>query len=153
MQAALQLYGLVFLLGSLTVAALSDLRRMAAQKDFAEVWGAVTLLSLAYDAHAFAEADALTLALKWVFILGFVFMTLKEHALNITPMDVAAVSAVSSLLTLETIVGFYATILLLRGLLNPVLAKFGEGDAKPFLPVVFTSTAAVTAFVVHMGLT
>ena len=54
---AVQLYGLVFLIGSLTVASLSDLRRMAAQKDFAEVWVVFTAAFFAYDFYRLFVGD------------------------------------------------------------------------------------------------
>jgi len=153
MQAPFQLYGLVFLLGSLSVAALSDLRRMAAQRDFAEVWGVFTLAALAYDVYTLADVDPTMLALKWALIAGFVLITLKEQALNIALMDAMAVVAVASLLAPLEVLGFYALVLVFRLLLAPILSVFGDAGAKPFLPVVFSAAVAVDAYLLYVGFT
>lgn len=148
----MQLYGLVFLLGSLTVSALSDLRRMAAQRDFAEVWGAFTFISLVADIYLLAESDPLTLVAKWALIAGFAYVTLKEHALNISLMDVMAVSAVASLLGPATIIGFFVVLLLLREFLSPILEKFGGGGVRPFLPVAFAATVMLISYGLYGGI-
>ena len=67
----LQTYGLVFLLGSLTVASLSDLRRLAAQKDFAEVWGLRT-----------SPRKRLIQGLFWICPVSLVGMTAKYNRLR-----------------------------------------------------------------------
>jgi hypothetical protein len=152
MQAYLQLYGLVFLLGSLTVAALSDLRRMAAQRDFAEVWGVFAAAALFYDTLLLYGTEPFWVGLKWVLVVLFVLLALKERVLNVSLMDVAAVSAVASLLDAKTIVVFYAAILVFRALLRPVLSRFGEGGAMPFLPVVLFSSVSVLAYGLYVGL-
>ncbi len=46
-----QLYGLIFLLGSFSVATLSDLKTMTAQREFMEVWILFILAFLAYDVY------------------------------------------------------------------------------------------------------
>ena len=46
----IQLHALVFLLGSLSVSALSDIRRLAAQADFSEVWIGFAAAMFAVDA-------------------------------------------------------------------------------------------------------
>ena len=66
----IQLYALLFLLGSLTVAALSDLRRMAAQKEFAEFWILFTGIILVYEIAVVSGEYSLTnpFLVKWILI-------------------------------------------------------------------------------------
>ncbi|MFH1126185.1 MAG: hypothetical protein V1703_03590, partial [Candidatus Altiarchaeota archaeon] len=65
----LQFYGFLFLLGSFTVASLSDLKRMAAQKEFAEVWLLFTLAAFLYDFYRLSGSAYIDVfAVKWVMI-------------------------------------------------------------------------------------
>jgi len=153
MQATLQLYGLVFLLGSLAVAALSDLKRMAAQADFAEVWGVFTIASFAVDVYTLSQSDPTTLVLKWGLIFVFFVVSLKDRGLNISLMDAAAVCAVASLLAPLEVAGFFVLVLVFKTMLSPILSKFGDAGAKPFLPVVFFSETIVLAYLLRETIT
>lgn len=150
----LQLYGLVFLLGSFTVATLSDLRRMAAQKDFAEVWAAFTLLFLLYDVYHIDQASPIMLAGKWLLIAFFIIASLKItiHWYVLSLMDISAVTAVMSLLDAPHVLLYYFITIVLKELMNPILKKFGDAGAYPFLPVVLASTAAIFAVLSYGGL-
>jgi hypothetical protein len=149
----LQLYGLVFLLGSLTVAALSDIRRMAAQKDFAEVWVAFTLLFFLYDLYHIDQLSPAVVALKWALIVFFVIGSVKytQHWFVLSPMDIAAVCAVMSLLNAKHVVLYYFIVFVLKELMNPLLQQFGEAGAYPFLPVVLVSTVVIFVVLSYNG--
>lgn len=145
----IQMYALIFLLGSLTVASLSDIRRMAAQKDFAEVWALFTLVALIYDALSYDVLE--NLLIKWFLIVLFAlvaFQILKKTA-SLSVMDLAAVTAVASLLTPATILLYYFVLFVLKELTNPILKKFGAGGATPFLPVVWAASILIFAFLAY----
>ena len=141
----LQLYGLVFLIGSLTVASLSDIRRMAAQKDFAEVWAAFTLLFLLYDIYHIDQLNPKMVAVKWVLIAFFTIASLKltSHWFILSLMDIAAACAVMSLLTVPYVLFYYFILIVLKEIMNPILRKFGDAGAYPFLPVVLFATIVI----------
>ncbi len=63
--------GLAFLLGSFTVATLSDLRRLSAQREFVEVWWLFALVVLGLEIHDARSGDGMhVLALKWGLIVA-----------------------------------------------------------------------------------
>lgn len=138
--AAIQLYGLIFLMGSFTVASLSDLRRMAAQKDFAEVWALFTLILFSYDIYLLGSVSLLLL--KWSLILAFVLVAVRmSNRVSISIMDIAAICAAISLLDPLQIITYFVILIVIKGLTSPILRRFGEGDSYPFLPVVWITTA------------
>ncbi len=140
-------YGLVFLLGSLTVASLSDLRRMAAQKDFSEVWAVFTLALFAFDIYQLEHIGVFLL--KWSLIIAFIVASTKMEKLwAISLMDVTVICAVLSLLDPLSILIFLGVLIAIKEITNPVLKKFGEGDSYPFLPVVWISAAVMLGFVI-----
>ncbi|MFH0861205.1 MAG: hypothetical protein V1921_08380 [Candidatus Altiarchaeota archaeon] len=143
MEFQIQILGLVFLLGSLTVAALSDIRRMSAQRDFAEVWAAYTLVVLLYDAVTYS--GEMMVIVKWLMIVAFFVIVTKflGNRVSLSIMDLAAVAAVSSMLSPQLILAYYVILLFSKELLNPLLRKFGDGGAVPFLPVVWLSTVGI----------
>jgi len=150
---AFALYGLVFLLGSFTVAAYSDLRRMAAQRDFAEVWVAVTVIVLFIDLYLATSINAPALAVKWLLIAGFALTALKYNPFAlISPMDVAAVAAAASLLDVVHAAFYFVLVFVFREVMHPLLKKFGDAGAAPFLPVVWAATLAVLAIMSEGGL-
>jgi len=142
----IQLYGLVFLLGSYTVASLSDLKRMAAQQDFAEVWAAFAGLMLIYDSYLAITATLplIILLIKWAIITLFaIAATSTKINFGISLMDIAAITAL--LATLTPVYAAAALILLLitGELMNPLLKQFGEAGAYPYLPVVLATTILI----------
>ncbi len=143
----LQLYGLIFLVGSLTVSSLSDIRRMAAQRDFAEVWVAFTLLFLLYDIYHIDQLNPFNVVLKWLIISVFVLASAKflKHVFVISTMDIAAVCAVTSLLTAKYVLLYLFIVLVFKEILTPILRQFGDAGAYPFLPVVLLSTILIFA--------
>jgi len=147
----IQLYGLVFLLGSFSVASLSDLRRMAAQRDFAEVWVYFTGIVFLFDLYEFISTQSALVVFKWALIVGFAYFAWRRQTpvFNLSLMDTAAVCAVASLLNPLHIGVYYVILFAFKEILTPVLSKFGEAGAYPFLPVVFVSTLAVTAVIVY----
>ncbi|MDD5111323.1 MAG: hypothetical protein PHG85_02125 [Candidatus Altiarchaeota archaeon] len=138
----LQFYGLVFLLGSFTVASLSDIKRMAAQKEFAEVWVAFALLAFCYDFIRLGETEIVVFAAKWVMIMLFAVLSWKYFGmiLSLSEMDLAAACAAMSLLNPMYIAAYYLLLVLFKIMLRPILGRFGDGIGMPFLPVVLIAT-------------
>jgi hypothetical protein len=142
----IQFYGLVFLIGSLTVASLSDLKRMAAQREFAEVWLLFTLCFFGYDLyHSYQEASNITFIAKWAMIAIFAIFSWKYFGiiLSLSEMDLTASFAVMSLLSPIFILGFYLLLIAFKTILTPILKKFGDGLSMPFLPVILTATTTL----------
>lgn len=138
-----QRYGLAFLLGSFTVAALSDVRRMAAQREFLEVWVLAAVALLALDlARADWRFTTLT-GVKWGLILLLAVLSTTRFGIlfRLARADVAACTAAAALLPPLLIVVFWALLKTLALVLAPVLAK--RDGSYPFLPVVTLATLAV----------
>jgi len=142
----LQFYGLIFLLGSLTVASLSDLRRMAAQQDFAEVWAGFAILLFLYDTYSAITLTTplLILLAKWLMIVLFAAAaTSAKINFNISIMDIAAITALLSLLNPAYIIAALILLLIIGELMQPILRQFGEAGAYPYLPVVLVTTILI----------
>jgi hypothetical protein len=138
-QSPIQIHALVFLLGSLAVSSLSDLRRMAAQADFAEVWGAFTVLMFGVDLYLglASQLHIVPFVIKWALIALFVVVTSSAHMFSISTMDVAAIAALLATLNPVYIIMTFPLMFAVNELLKPLLAKYGEAGAYPFLPTVF----------------
>ena len=136
----LQTQALIFLLGSLTVSSLSDLRRLAAQADFAEVWAAFTAAMFLTDVYtgATGQLNIYAFTLKWTLILLAAAFTSTTHLLNLSTMDTAALAALLSTLTPAYILTTLILTLIVNELLHPILRKYGEAGAYPFLPTILT---------------
>ncbi|MCA1813597.1 MAG: hypothetical protein LC624_06560 [Halobacteriales archaeon] len=139
-----QVYGLFFLLGSFTVASVSDVKHMAAQREFMDVWLAFAVVMLALDIwhHGF-QADP-TLIIKWLLLA--VLSVLSWHRVGVlfqlARADCAAMAAAASLLAPGAIALFW---LLMKALSVPFGAALRKGQHYPFLPVVTTATVALLA--------
>jgi hypothetical protein len=147
LQSPVQTHALVFVLGSLAVSSLSDLRRMAAQADFAEVWGAFTALMFAADVYMglLGQLGIEPFILKWLIIAGFAVVTTSTRALSICTMDIAAILALISSLGPGYIILTLIALLIVNELLQPILKSYGEAGAYPFLPTVFAVNLIVLA--------
>ncbi|MBU0762219.1 MAG: hypothetical protein KKD39_04285 [Candidatus Altiarchaeota archaeon] len=134
-----QLYALIFLLGSLSVASLSDLRRMAAQKDFAEIWWAYTILMFATDTSygIMGELNLIAFATKWLLILTTLAIITTQKTLAISTMDHAALTALLSTLNPLYILLTIPATILINEILKPILKQYGDAGAYPFLPTIF----------------
>jgi hypothetical protein len=138
----LELYGIVFLLGSFSVAALSDLRRMSAQSEFVEIWALAIVLFFALDAYSIYETGSFKVMWKWALVLVFVLLSNAKFGVlfRVALGDLLACAAV--LMLLPTVVGilFLFALKILDLLMRPVLRKAGRGGAYPFIPVVLAAS-------------
>jgi hypothetical protein len=152
-QTPLQEYALVFLAGTLTVSSLSDLRRLAAQADFAEVWAAFTVFMFVADVYLgiTAQLSILPFAAKWALILAFAVAT-SARLIAISTMDVAALIALLSVLNPANIVVALVATLIVNELLRPILKSYGEAGAYPFLPTVLAVNLMMLLIVAAGGI-
>jgi len=153
-QNPLQIQALVFLLGSLSVSSLSDLRRMAAQADFAEVWGAFTALMFLADVYMglTAQLHIAPFIAKWALIGLFAAATSGGRIFSISTMDVAAISALLATLNPAYILLTFPLMLLVNELLKPLLSRYGEEGAYPFLPTVFAVNLLILLLILTGGM-
>lgn len=141
-------YALFFLLGSLTVSGLSDLRRMSAQREFLEIWVLFSFVLAGLDFwHATQVASAVAwsvLAVKWGLIAVLAALSWSKVGVffRLAAADVWAVIAVCALLSPLSIVVFYALLWVSNLALRPALARFGGRGAYPFIPVVLAAVLA-----------
>lgn len=138
-----QLLGLAFLLGSFTVATLSDLKRLSAQREFLEIWVVFTLGVLAYDAFvAWRDPAALwqVPAVKWGLIATLAVLSWQRVGgiFHLARADVWACAAAAALLSPLLVLAFWIVLKVVALGLRPLLQK-GRGP-WPFMPVVTVAT-------------
>lgn len=140
--AQFQLYGLVFLLGSFSVATLSDLKRMSAQREFTEVWVLFFLFFLGYDIYTgYTHRRNWILYAKWGLIGLFAISGFTGLLFNVALGDMFACLAVVALLTPPFILIFILALKIFQLLVGPFLkVGFGKKRSYPFLPVVTSAT-------------
>lgn len=144
------LYALWFLLGSQAVAGLSDLRRMAAQREFMEVWIAFSVVVFAMDLYRIYQgADWIILVVKWVLIAAVALLSWQKVGglFHLARGDVWAIVAVCALFN-PLFVVIYTVLLKVADLvMRPGLRAFGSGRAYPFLPVVIVATLVTVVLI------
>lgn len=143
-----QLLGLAFLLGSFTVATLSDLKRLSAQREFLEAWVLFTVGVFAYDVFTVWQAGwALwqVTAAKWglISVLGVLSWQKVGVVFRLARADVFACTAAAALLAPLLVIGFWLVLKVVAAGLRPLLAR-GKGH-WPFMPVVTVSVIVVMA--------
>ncbi|HET6403721.1 MAG TPA: hypothetical protein VFH78_03680 [Candidatus Thermoplasmatota archaeon] len=140
-----EVYGLFFLLGSFAVATLSDIKHMAAQREFMDVWWAVALVLLGIQVWQSELDPAPPLLAKWVLVALFGVLSHRAVGLwlRLATADVAACVAAAMLLPAGLVLAFF---LLLKLLSWPAAKLLARGKpAYPFMPVVTLATVAVLA--------
>ena len=150
----LQTHALIFLLGSLTVSSLSDIRRLAAQTDFAEVWAAFTAIMFLTDIAlgVTSQLNPYAFTLKWALILITAAHTSSTHLFNISTMDVAALTALLSTLNPAYILTALLLTTIINELIHPILRKYGEAGAYPFLPTLLTANLIIILIITFGGI-
>ncbi len=135
-------YGLFFLLGSFTVASLSDIRRMSAQSEFLHIWILALLALFVVDVYLLRGPEADRFAVKWGAITVLSLMSYRGVGVifKLEWGDVAAIAAVCGILSALMVPIFFAILVVSNVILVPLLRKFGHGNAYPFMPVVTAAT-------------
>jgi hypothetical protein len=146
----IQLYALAFLIGSFAVAALSDVRRMSAQREFVEVWLLAVIALFAYDVWRVYSGESYEVpVVRWLLII---FISIASHhyigaIFSLARGDVMACAAAAALLSPVLIIIFYIILKLLDLAMRPFLRVAGSDDAYPFMPVVLVGTICTAALV------
>lgn len=146
-----QIYGLFFLMGTLAVSAISDLKDMAAQKEFLQIWIVFTGIMFAVDFYPgilslnFSGGNVA----KWVLILVLSLLSYSDRGIifKLCKMDVAAIAAVSSLYNPLLVLIFFPLLKLISLGAGPLLKS---GNRYPFLPVVLTGTSIILALNLYL---
>ena len=143
-----QLLGMAFVLGNFFTATADDLDHMASTRGFLKTWTLIVLVVLALDMgslfwpHMYdMQKDMVPFIVKWILLL--VFCTLSHEAVGVlfsnATGDVLAMASAGALLSPILIILFFVILKIVDLVERPVLRKFGNGDAYPFMPVVFTA--------------
>lgn len=140
--------GIAFLLGSFTVATLSDLKRLSAQREFLEVWVLFTGAILAFNIWETASLGWdlwQVVAIKWglILVLGLFSWQGVGGIFNLARADVFACTATAALLSPLLILVFWVLLKLTALVLRPILAR--GRPYWPFMPVVSVATLIVLA--------
>jgi len=138
---SIQIYLLWFLLGSFTVATLSDLKHLSAQKEFLEVWVLFVLAMLGTDIyfHYFILENVFYLSVKWGLI--FIFLPLYFHYFRkIAWGDIFAKMAACSLFSPLLIIVFVILVRIVDFLTRFIWKRYGRAGVYPFMPVILLTT-------------
>ncbi|MDD4996056.1 MAG: hypothetical protein PHW15_01070 [Patescibacteria group bacterium] len=138
---AIQAYLLWFLLGSFTVATLSDLKHMSAQREFLEIWVLFIVAMLATDFYyqVYLTDNLIYLLIKWGLII--IFLPVYFHYIrHVAWGDVFAKMSACSLLSPLLIIIFIVLIRIIDFITRPLWKKRGNNRFYPFMPVIFFTT-------------
>jgi len=137
-----QQLGLAFLLGSFTVATLSDMKYLSAQREFLEVWLAFLAVFFLIDLVSLMRGPPVWpgFVLRWGLLAGLCLVSWRGVGwlFRLAPGDVAALAAAACLLPVVYILIYFALARLFATLLRPLLA--GDRRVWPFMPVVTLAT-------------
>lgn len=138
-----RLYALFFLLGSFVVATVSDVKHLAAQREFLEVWAVFAAAVFALDLWQAGFEPEPALVVKWVLIVLFSALCWEKIGpwLHLAIGDVVACAAAASLLPAGLVLGFYIVLKLTS---IPAASLLARGRSHyPFMPVVTVATLAL----------
>lgn len=143
----LQLYGLAFLLGSYSVATLSDLKRMSAQSEFVSIWAIITIGLFVIDVYLMGtdKLEWQIWAAKWLIIVVLSVLSHEKVGpfFHLATGDVVAIMATAALLTPLLVVVYYILLKVVDAVMAPALMQFGQKNVYPFMPVIFMTTIVV----------
>jgi len=143
----LQLYGLAFLLGSYSVATLSDLKRMSAQSEFVSIWAIITIGLFVIDVYLMGTDKLIwqIWAAKWLIIVVFSVLSHEKVGpyFHLATGDVVAIMATAAILTPLLVVVYYILLKVIDAVMAPALMQFGQKNVYPFMPVIFMTTIVV----------
>jgi len=146
----LQMLGLAFVLGSLYIATISDLKYMRVVHENITGWSIIIALLACIDiySHYTTYSGMQILAVKWLLIGVLCLLSTSRFGVlfKLAKADVVAIAAACALLEPATVVLFFVLLKVLDKLEEPLLRRAGDRSGYPFLPVVFSATLVMLAF-------
>jgi hypothetical protein len=143
----IQLYGLAFLLGSYSVATLSDMKRMSAQSEFVSIWAIITIGVFVIDVYLMGIRELIweIFTAKWLIIVFFSLISHERIGIyfGLATGDVVAIMAAAALLAPVLVFALYILLKIVDVVMRPALFSFGTKTAYPFMPVIFVATIIV----------
>jgi len=139
----IRLYFVSFVLGSFSVATLSDIKHMTAKREFLEIWAIIFLFAISYEGYLVwnNRMDYLPFALKWGIILFFAFISYEGVGIyfRIAIGDVLACIAAAAVFPAALALIFFLVLKAVNLVLRPFLGVVGDRSGYPFMPVIFVS--------------
>ena len=140
---------MAFVLGNFFTATADDLDHMASTKGFLKTWTLIVIVVLGLDIGDLLwggynfNRDMVPFIVKWVLLMVLCILShMNVGAIfKLATGDVLAIACAGALLSPILILFFFLILKLIDLVEKPLLRKFGDGDAYPFMPVVFTSYA------------
>lgn len=142
-----QLLAMSFVLGNFFTATADDLDHMSSTRGFLKTWSIIVFIVLGLDLFDLfwdgyeLYTDLVPFIVKWVFLL--VLCTLSHMKVGVifqlATGDVVAIASAGALLSPVLIIVFFIILKVVDLLGRPILRRFGDGQAYPFMPVVFTA--------------
>jgi uncharacterized membrane protein len=155
----IQLYALAFLLGSFSVATLSDLKRMSAQSEFVSVWAIIAIGLFIIDVYLVGTNKLASdiFGLKWTLIVALSLLSHERIGVlfRLATGDVVAMMSAAAIMGPLGVVIFYVLVKLVDYITRPIWRSFGTESAYPFMPPIFLTTAIVLGlswFIENQGL-
>jgi hypothetical protein len=149
----IQLYGLAFLLGSYSVATLSDIKRMSAQSEFVSIWAIIAIGLFVIDVYLMGinSLHWEVFTVKWLIIVFFSLLSHERIGIyfHLATGDVVAIMAAAAILAPILVLALYVLLKIVDAVMAPALYSFGTKSAYPFMPVIFVATVIVL-FVGHV---
>lgn len=147
----IQIYLLWFLLGSFTVATLSDIKHLSAQREFLQIWLLFAFIMFATDIyyHYYLVHNTVYVLVKWGLIFIFIpvyFKTVQKVAWG----DIFAKMAACSVLAPFFVVLFIIIIQIVDTISKRISIKRGRTGAYPFMPAIFFTTIVLLAIVIFI---
>jgi hypothetical protein len=151
----LQMYGLMFVLGSYSVATLSDLKRMSAQSEFVSVWAIIAIGLFVVDVYLVGtdQTPSDMFAVKWILIVAFSLLSHEKVGVyfRLATGDVVSMMAAAALLGPVGVIIYYIIVKVVDLITRPIWRSFGTETAYPFMPVIFLATIAVLGVMVLLS--
>lgn len=142
-----QIYGLLFLMGSLAVATISDLKKLAAQKEFFQFWAVFAAGMFLLDLHPVLQSGEMPggFLAKWIAIPVICVLSYSDRGIifKLARMDVAAMAAVASMFNVYFLAIFVPLLKVISLLVKPLSKR---GGRYPFVPVITVSVGIILLF-------
>lgn len=148
----IQIYLLWFLLGSFTVATLSDIKHLSAQREFLHVWLFFAFVMFITDLyyHYYLTQNIVYLAAKW-FLIFIIIPVYFKRVQKVAWGDILAKMAACSILPPFFVVLFIIIISAIDAITRRMMRVFGVGRAYPFMPAILFTTIILLSIAMYIS--